>query len=212
MTNEDFVLGSILGGLGGYAFGKNPFKEWEPFIKDAGYKISRLEHDKIVKPNGFFSKVQYSPIWYQEGVRAYVYGLPNASMPLIFKCLEMGIKKKYEEIEKKSSSGLNSEKLIDWAEQFLRSDKSLAHSFRLIRNIIHQDLIVNEKDVPEAIRHISEMLNALFPYSNCIIEFNCMTCNLRQQMGINSSDNTIGNMIPAWCQRCGSRFKVRNFV
>ena len=211
MADEDFLIGTLLGGLGGYAFGKNPFKEWEPFINGVGYRIGRLEYDKIIKPNGFFNRVQYAPLWYSEGVRAYVYGLPNASMPLIFKCLEMGIKEKYKEVEKKEAS-LTSEKLIDWAEQFLKDKKDLAHSFRLIRNILHRDLIVEEKDVPEAIRHISEMLNLLFPYSNCTIEFDCMQCKTKYSLNINFADNYLGNMIPTNCAKCKIAFKVRNFV
>ena len=41
---------------------------------------------------------------YREAILAYLYGLPNASLPLVLKCLEVGLKIKYEEIEGKKPS------------------------------------------------------------------------------------------------------------
>ena len=222
MTDEEIILGGILGAGLGYILGNNPYTEWKGFIDKVGERVNHLAFMKIVIPQGLFSEIPNCQEIYAESVRSFAYGLPNASIPLLYKCLELGLRKKYEDAEskstlieiaqKKSSKDLNGYQLIDWAEQYLGNKKELAQGFRIIRNILHEDAVILEQEVLLAMYNISQIINILFPYQTASISFNCRMCKRPETTRIPAEQNFLGNVLLISCMNCRTSSNIRIFV
>ena len=131
--------------------------------------LESLRVAEVKIPYGFFLDIQEGKKFYEESIYCYLLGLPDAAVTIIMsKCLEIGLKQKYR-IEEKKEPEKEYKKLyhlIDWAETYLGKRKDLAHGFRILRNLIHEEKEVESQDSLEAIRHISKILDILFPVSN----------------------------------------------
>jgi len=200
--DSDFITGSLLGGIFGWLLGSSRFKEWEDFIKNFEKRLNHLAYFKVIIPIGLYPKIRN---FYREGVLSYLFGLPNSSVPMLIKSLEIGVKEKYKKEEKKDPpKNWNLYNLIEWCEQYLGRKKELAHGFRILRNIIHEEKSLKEQDALECIRHTSEILVELFPFSTCKWGIEC-TCRNDIEVLIEREKAYIGNVLTVTCNRCKSQ-------
>jgi len=203
MTNEDgsFIAGAVLGGLFGYSTAVNKIKGWDEFAKKYNERLNHLAYLKIIIPIGFFDKIKNGREIYREGVSSYLFGLPNASIPMVLRCLEIGLKYKHKEVGG-NGKPKNLHEFINWSESHLGSKKELAHGFRILRNLIHEEKIVKEQDIPECIRHISEILNILFPFESVSLSNNCTFCGNPYKAIVEKERYWLGNIIQILCNKC----------
>jgi hypothetical protein len=188
-------------GIIGYAFGRAPFQQLEGYINKYRERMERLAYDKVVEPLVFYQNVKNAKKLYAEAVFAYLWGLSNASLPVTMRCLELGLKEHYRSVEKAEPS-LNLYKLTEWAEKGIGSRKELAHGFRIVRNLIHEDKVIEEQDALEAIRHVTKILNVIFPFSEAIITGTCNFCNTAYKRSISSDECFLGNTLVIQCNNC----------
>ncbi len=203
MSNKDTTLiaGAILGGLLGYSAGANKTKGWDEFIKKYVERLNHIAYIEIIIPIGCFEKIKSSREVYREGVTAYLLGLPNASLPMILRFLEIGLKQKYSDVEGKTPPNKLVD-LINWSEKYLKDKTEIAHGFRILRNLIHKDKLVKEQDIPEAIRHVSAMLNILHPFTCVKLSNFCSFCSKQSDVTISRELYWVGNVMAIKCKHC----------
>lgn len=191
----------IAGGLG-YLFGRGHLRKWQRFIDGYNQRIGHLSYNKVIEPLAFYGKVENGKKIYGEGVYAYLFGLPNVALPSLFRCLEIGLKHKYRENESNEPK-LSAFELIEWAEEFLGKQKMLAHGFRFLRNLIqHEEVVIEEQDTLESIRHITKILNTLFQYSTATLTGNCQFCKSPYNISIGIRECYFGNTKIVSCVKC----------
>lgn len=204
---DGFLLGFLLGALA-----NNPtLNAWQPFIEQYNRRVINIQSAKIIIPYGYLGLryVEYS--LYCEGILAYMCGLPNASIPLMARVLELALRSKYEEIEKKSGDKLGLARLIDWLDEKYEEDKKkedkhaidIATGIRLLRNTIHNEKILEEQDSLETIRHVSRIINILYPWGHFAFEdVRCFYCKNINSLQINKEQYFIYNLLQFQCQSC----------
>ena len=197
---SDVLAALLIGGLG-YKLGRAPFEAWENFINRYNERLGHLTYNQIVEPIAFYGKVDNGKIIYAEAVFAYLVGLPNASLPMTFRCLEIGLKQKHKEVEGQEPS-LTAYELIEWSETYLGNRAELAHGFRRLRNLLHEESIIKEQDALEAIRHVTNILNLIFPFSAINLTGVCAFCGKPYSLPILSDQCYLGNTIPVRCDQC----------
>lgn len=195
------LLALLLTGGVGYALGRVPFQQWETYINAYNDRTGRLAYDKVIEPLVFYEKVANGKKLHVEALLAYLVGLPNASLPVMMRCLEIGLKEHYRQTEKKEPS-LTLYKLTEWAEQSIGRKKELAHGFRILRNLIHEEKVIEEQDALEAIRHMTSILNVVFPFVTATLPMTCSFCNSQHNVTIPSNDCYFGNTILVQCSNC----------
>lgn len=203
-------LGGLGGGLVGYFIGIAKYKSWEQLINDFNNRLGHLSYAKIIVPYRYFQNVTNSKEVYSEGVYAYLYGLPNASLPLLLKCLEIGLTDKYKEMEKKDlPKNWTLYNIIEWSKDVLKERKDLAHGFRLLRNLIHTKELIKGQDVLESIRHISILLNLLFQLPDMTnLNVFCGYCNVEHSYQIKTERYYIGNNILFGCEKSQQNMNI----
>lgn len=211
MSGENDVLAALLGGVFGHAIAKGAYAEWDGFIKAVGDRIAHLTFLKIVVPNAAFDAVPGSQKPYEEGIRAFVYGLPNASIPVLMKALELCLRNAYETKTGTKSKGKKLVDLIEWAEDLV-DDLDVLHGYRLIRNRLHKEEYIKEEDVPAAIQHITRAINSLYPYVPASRQFHCNKCGKNLDVQVPSESNYIGNTVNVNCPTCHIVLPARIFV
>ncbi len=200
------AVGALLGGLVGYGLGRSQFQAWEGFINQFNERLGHLSYNHVIEPIEFCNTVENGWRIYTQTTYAYLFGLPDASLPIAFRCLEIGLKRYYENIEGKKPS-LSAFELIDWSEKKLGKKAELAHGFRILRNLLHEEKTITEQDNLEAIRHITNILNIVFPFQTATITVNCVTCQRYNRVQanaiqINSDQLFLGNSISVPCTVC----------
>lgn len=196
---------SLISSLGKLFSGGERKYNWEPFIQDVEKRSEILFYSKIIIPMNYFSKVENSFELYTEAVYAHLVDLPNACIPVIFRCLEMGLKQKYFEEENKKSN-FNSYDLIGWAEKFFGNRKELAHGFRILRNNIHETSLLTENDSLETIRHISIFLNLLYPFEIVKMGITCPKCGHEGEFSLDREECYMGYERNLHCTACKKTF------
>jgi len=200
-------IGSAISELSGYFIGKNRYKGWDHFVKKYDERLNHLTYFRVIIP---IVSLNITKLWrvYREGINAYLFGLSNASIPMVFKCLECGLRSKYNEIETGNSDKMRAWDLIEWANRYLKDKKEIAHGFRILRNILHERMTVEEQDALECIRHVSEALNLLYPFSTVNFRWKCAFCE-KSYTTVTVKDNYyIGNSMNMWCDSCQRVSKV----
>lgn len=198
---SDIVAELLIAGALAYLFGRAPFIKWEGFINGFKKRVGHLSYNRIIEPLGFYEKVENGRKLYGEGVYSYLFGLPNSSLPTMFRCLETGLKQKYREVEGKEPS-LNAFELIEWGERYLKNRKELAHGFRYLRNLIHEERVVEEQDTLEAIRHITKILNLIFTFPFVILKGSCEFCKNPYEVKTKKEICYLGSTISIRCNTC----------
>lgn len=197
---EGLIALLLAGGIG-YEYGRAPFQQWEGYINKYNERIGHLTYNRIVEPLVFYKRIGNAEKLHAEAIFAYLAGLPNASLPTAFRCLELCLKQYYEEVERKKLS-LSAYELIEWSEKHLGDKKELAHGFRVLRNLIHEETIIEEQDALEAIRHVTKILNLVFPFQNADLTGFCAFCRNPYILPISSDQCYLGNTIPVQCNNC----------
>ncbi|MFC1910493.1 hypothetical protein ACFLXC_04315 [Chloroflexota bacterium] len=207
--NWDAVVSGFTSGYLGYVAGSRKFAGWEPLIKNYETRMSYLAYVKAMRPLSFLSAIPDALVIYREAILAYLFGLPDASIPTTLRCLEIGLSRKYSDTMGQPPP----EKLYDlinWAENYLGNEKQTAHGFRILRNLIHGQSLLSEQDAIEAIRHITIVLNLLYPLSVMPIKTNytCQNCNQPLTIDVPIEYNYLGNVFKPNCPHCSQLTSV----
>ena len=192
---------AFLSGIIGYGLGRAPFQQWEAYINMYNDRLGRLAYDRVVEPLDFYQKVKNAQKLYAEAIFAYLVGLEDASLPVTMRCLELGLKEYYRQVEKTEPS-LTLFRLTEWVEKSIGNKKELAHGFRILRNLIHEEKVIEEQDALEAIRHVTTILNDIFPFPEAIIYGACNFCNTSYNISIPLDQCYLGNTIVVQCNNC----------
>jgi hypothetical protein len=204
--NLDALVATFIAGYIGYQAGSRRFANWEPIIKNYEARMNHLAYYRVLRPVTFLNMIESARIIYIEAILAYLFGLPNASIPTSIRCLEVGLAYKYsEQTGQQPPRRDRLSRLIDWAEQYIGGNNvELAHNFRMLRNLIHGQTVLTEQRALEAISYTTSILNALFllPILPVKTNYNCQNCGVALQIDIPVSDNFLGNTINVNCCRC----------
>jgi len=134
--------------------------------------------------------------FYKEAVQSYILGMPNSSVVMSLKTLELGLKCK---LGKKDMRLFDLIKLLEEDRRY----KDMAHGFRILRNLIaHEKVECKEQDALEALRHVSEILNRLFPFEKAFYTVTCNICNKRYEIEVKNDEFFLGNTIRTQCPKC----------
>ncbi|GEM_PF-5264450 len=203
MTNDDSLGALILGGGLGYLLAHGQNSEWKPIMEGYKTRLQQVEYARVPFPTGFLKKSHNIRVIYRQSLSSYLFGLPDACMPMLMRVLEQALKLKYEEMEgKKPSRDLDLAKLIDWAESILKNKANVAHSFRMLRNLLHSDQFVQEQDCLEGIRHVNIIIENLFPGDQLRIETRCPHCGFSGITFLTSDSRVLANTLSLHCGQC----------
>ena len=197
----ELIAAQSLGYLAGYDLGRSKMQRWESIAEAYDRRLSQLTYGQIVRPFGLFVAVAGSEVSYNEAVYAYLFGLPNASVPLSARSLEIGLAHCYGSSNPGAAyPDLNG--LIQWAQDKLGSRHQLAHSVRLLRNLIHQQTAIAEVSALEGVRHVSLLVDCFLPFQKAYIVRPCPLCGTNNGYTIPRADYVLGNVLPLICGFC----------
>lgn len=210
MADEgDSLLALIGGGLLGYLLGEGRYNDWKPVIEQYQKRFQQLTFAQIPLPVKFLQMSQTMRVIYRQSLYAYLFGLPDASLPALIRVLEQALKVKYDEVEgKKPSRDMDLAKLIDWAESYLKDKALIAHSFRRLRNFVHTDNLVQEQDSLEGIRHVSIILESLFSSNQSLLSTVCSQCKSSNIASLVESQRMMGHNVPLVCSHCHMTYNI----
>ena len=206
MTKDDSpgdlaVLGAFL-----YLLSQGQQNEWKSFTEQYKKRLEHLKYFKIPPPWNYLDANQNMKTIYRESVLCYLFGLSNSCVPSLMRVLEQSLITKYEEVEgKKPSDDVILKILIDWAEDILKEKTQTAHSFRMLRNYVHTDTLIQEQDAIEGIRHISIVIHNLFPSGFRGLTTACPVCRRVQTNTVHPDIGFLGNTISIVCG-CGQKY------
>ncbi|MGB2798441.1 MAG: hypothetical protein WBC82_01105 [Dehalococcoidia bacterium] len=89
--------------------------DWNDFVEAYDERVDHLRFDRIILPIRFIQDVVGAKALYREAKLAYLFGLPNSSVAASVRCLEVGLRKAFEDHEGKTAQG-SLGNLIDWSE------------------------------------------------------------------------------------------------
>jgi len=124
--NEELalILGGVLGGVAGYALGNTQTPKQHPLIAGADKKFEIIKAMKVVIPFRLFRAVPSAKSIYKQAVKCYLFGLPDASVPMSVRVMEIALRKRYAELEKHPKEKIDLFELIDWAAGIPKNDRS----------------------------------------------------------------------------------------
>jgi hypothetical protein len=207
MIKDDSLVEFLIAGGLGYLLAKGQDSEWQPVIDNYKKRLEHIQYFKIPPPWGYLDKNQNMKVIYRESILCYLFGLSNSCIPSLMRVLEQSLIEKYKRVEnKKPSDEMSLKSLIDWAEKILKDKTQVAHSFRILRNYIHTDTLVQEQDAIEGIRHISIIVHNLFPSDCRALNTKCPGCGRMQVNTIPPNIGFLGNTLSIRCS-CGRNYK-----
>ena len=208
---ESLLALGMAGFLGYQTAKERNISPWVQVNTQADSRIALISQANIVKPVEFLRASGANTVHlYQEAVWAFVYGLHNSSVSTSLRCLEIGLRIKYEETnDNKVPTRLID--LIEWAEPYLKSKRDIAHGFRILRNLVHTDTLVEQQDALEALRHVSKLLNVLYPAVVSSITQMCGTCGQTEAYSIWQTSCSLFQYINLTCSSCQQPMSVRVF-
>ena len=175
-------------------FGKSQARGFEEVIDKSKARLDHLAFFKVIPPIRLFSKVKVTTKFYKEAVWGFIVGLPNSSIAMSVKVLEVGLKRKYKEgrlIE-----------LIDKL-QVESSMKDLAHGIRIIRNaVMHEEKEYSDADALEVLRHVSSILNRIYPFNSLLLFLQCPSKHEFTE-SVENSKFYLANILRFKCPNCG---------
>ena len=172
-----------------------PFDNWlSDTITIDGFNDRRKQLTRlnlVISVAFFETNATYKHI-YVEAIRAYLYGVPNASVSLVSKCLEVALRNKLLtngasvvitiKGKKVKLSDVDLYGLIesDEGSSLLRDRKEEATYLRQLRNHIHDARVVNDVYALQAISHMQDIILTLYPNPQVVyVRYTCSYC--RQQ-------------------------------
>ena len=206
MPKDDSLGDLVLLGTFLYLLSQGQQNEWKSFIDQYKKRLEHLKYFKIPPPWGYLAVNQNMKVIYRESILCYLFGISNSCIPSLMRVLEQSLITKYERVEnKKPSDDMSLKSLIDWSEDILKTKTQVAHSFRMLRNYIHTDALVQEQDAIEGVRHISIVLHNLFPSDFRALNTNCPFCRRTQNNTIHPDVGFLGNTLSIRCG-CGANY------
>lgn len=204
MSNKDDSLGAlILGGGIGYLLAQGQNSEWKPVIDSYKRRLQQISFARIPFPVEFLRKNQNIRRIYSQSLSSYLFGLPDACMPVLIRVLEQALKVKFAEAEgKKPPRDYDLAKLIDWSQSFLKDKALVAHSFRILRNLVHTEELVQEQDCLEAIRHVNIIIENLFPGNSVMVQVSCQFCGRSGVTPVSGDFRFLGSSVALQCDQC----------
>jgi len=181
-----------------YVIDASRFRGFEKLVRGARERINHLAYFKVVPPLAMFQTCKISSTFYKEAVQAYILGMSNSSVVMSLKTLELGLKCKLGKRDARLKD------LIDTVEE-MKEYKDLTHGFRILRNlIVHEEAECSEQDALEALRHVSEILNRLFPFEKVNYTITCSknTCKTCYEVEVKVDECFLGNIIRIPCPEC----------
>jgi len=190
------VFDYIFSWLMGNVIGSIKVKKVEKFMDGIRDRLNHLTYFKVIPPIGVFAECNIPLTFFHEAVIAYLLGLPNSSVLMSVKTLELGLKCRLGVKKGKLRD------LIDKVEE-LEELKDLAHSLRLLRNMVsHEEKSYDEQDALEALRHVSLILDRLYPFNSMVFPKECASCGEIIRFRINKEEFYLGNVIRERCRKC----------
>ena len=209
-TNWNELLGALGIGVLGYALGSQNQAQWKPTIEGYERRIEHLRYFRIFKPLSLIRTVPQTLDLYSEAVQGYLLGLPNASVPMSARCLEIALTRRYEDAGCPSPQRQGLHNLIEWAGPFLDGKQDVAHAFRLVRNLLHETSLVQEPIALEALAHVTTIINLAFPLPpHGIRRYICASCGIEQESPVAISECWLGNRVNITCTSCGRLTALR---
>jgi hypothetical protein len=207
MPNDDDPLALLVAGGLGYLLGQGQYADWQPIIEQYQKRLSQLSYLQIPLPWGYMDAQPNMTIVYRESIACFLFGLPNSCLPTLMRLLEQALILKYTQVEgKKPPNSMSLAELIDWGEKFLHDKTSSAHSFRMLRNFVHTDKLVQEQDCLEGIRHVSIIVEKLFPGHYAGTVTTCKNCGNTAVTDIDTSLQFLASNFQVTCARCRRNF------
>jgi len=211
-NSGDALAGAFLGGLVGLAIGAFGRKaDWEKFSAQCEERANHATFSRVKVPFAAYEASQLVRSAFSESYAAYFFGLPNSSITMSIRALEICLKTKYRQVEGKGFQGRLID-LIEWAEKKLKLQRSdVAQSLRMLRNeIIHEDKIVDDVEALETLRHASEVMCEAFPFRGMNHPTYCPQCKMVRGIYPLTSDKAyIGYSLNLQCNACGTVFLFR---
>jgi hypothetical protein len=163
-------------------------------------RLNMLVGSKIVPPTQLIFYDENLRKIYVESVRAYLYGMPNASIPMILRFFQISMRNRFRQVNNDFQANPKIEDLINWVEKTL-NQKTTAHGFQILRNFVHTEDIVEDQDALEAIRHISLIVNKVIPYQVTLINQFCNPCLTEHSYSFKKDEYYIGNNLVVACPK-----------
>ena len=194
----ELLLGFLFSGALGYALGISRFKGFEILVEDVRRRVDILAYFRVIPPLAAFRQCNIPSTFYKEAVQAYLLGMPNSSVVMSLKTLELGLKCKLGKRDARLKD------LIDEVET-MKEYKDLAHGFRILRNfVVHEEVECKEQDALEALRHVSEILNRIYPFKGLHYPITCSYCGTQYGVKLSVEEYFLGNVIRVPCPKCKS--------
>lgn len=188
--------------------------------------LSPLTNDKVTIPENLFIFNSDFRRLYYDSVNSYLYGFPNASLPNTVRCLEVGLKKKYNALKSNAATlpandsnfvnnvdkAIRATKnkdleevslleLIEAGKIYYADQKETAQYLRTLRNKIHDISNIVDSEAQFAIAKITSVLNGIYSLSKQIdIKVRCTQCGKIHTYNIDSQLFYIGNKIQLECK------------
>ena len=200
LSAETFFLGGLLG----FFLGRGRREtEWEPFIEKYDERSGQVSYFKVTIPYGAYKKSDTAKLAFAEAYYAYAFGLPNSAISMAIKALENCLKVKYSEEEGKKPA-LKLVDLIDWSKEKLSLTKGeVGHAIRLLRNeVMHEERTIEETEALQTIKHVSLLLNELYPFKYVKVSPQCRYCRNELSVTIGKNDAYIGYTTLVACGNC----------
>jgi len=195
---------SVYSGLGIDFDEQVKFDVWTDITEVYGFKerVSLLMGNKIEIPFAWIAGDSTLRDIYAESVKAYLYGLPNSSIPMTLRFLQLICRDEFRQATGKSDESPPLEDLINWTEKRL-NEKTTAHGFQILRNLVHTEALLKDQDALEAIRHISIIANKLRYFDKATVKIYCNFCQIKHEYGISPNEYILGKEI--WFKPCEKR-------
>ena len=167
---------------------------------------------KLIVPVAFFETNVVHRHIYVEAIRAYLYGVPNASVLLVSKCVEVALKNKLithgmsEVTLKDRKVKLADTELYNLIESdegsvLLRDRKEEATYLRQLRNHIHDARIVNDVYTLQAISHMHDIILTLYPNPQTVyVRYMCAYCRQQHSYSLRGIDYYPGASFSLKCR------------
>ena len=176
--------------------GVSRFRGFEELAEDVRRRINILAYFKVIPPLAAFKQCNIPSTFYREAVQAYLLGMPNSSVVMSLKILELGLKCK---------TGKRDARLKDLIDETIKDYKDLAHGFRILRNfVVHEETECKEQDALESLRHVSAILNRMYPFKELQYPTTCSSCKVQYKIKLNAEEYFLGNIIRVRCPKCGA--------
>lgn len=200
-----------MGGIVGLLIGVIDRKpEWERFGAECDERFKLANFFVIKVPFGAYSADRICRSSFGEAYTAYIFGLPNSSVSMSVKAIESCLKAKFKHIEgKESQSKLIG--LIEWAGDKLQLQKgNVAQALRMLRNeIIHEEKMVSHSAALETLKHASEVMCEVFPFTSVSYPTFCPQCKrITGYYPLAFGNANIGYSVNLQCNTCHIVFPV----